>query len=113
MSVAIEAAMTLAAPQDPADRARERLQQSRMDIVSLVEALRGSRRRDDDAFPRSFIMRAATGRGGRLIASGAALGLVLARPGLLPIVGRLIPWAPLVPMLGTVLNRYLVRRKNP
>ena len=98
---------------DSADRARERLRQSRLDIVSLAEALKGDRRRDDDAFPRSFIMRAATGRGGRLIASGAALGLVLARPGLLPIVGRLIPWAPLVPVLRTVLNRYLVRRKNP
>ena len=97
---------------DSADRARERLRQSRLDIVSLAEALKGDRRRDDDAFPRSFIMRAATGRGGRLIASGAALGLVLARPGLLPIVGRLIPWAPLVPVLRTVLNRYLVRRKN-
>lgn len=105
--------MTIRAPQDSADRARERLRQSRLDIMSLAEAIRGNRRRDDDAFPRSFIMRAATGRGGRLIASGAALGLALARPGLLPIVGRLIPWAPLVPVLSGVLNRYLVRRKNP
>jgi hypothetical protein len=107
-----EAAMTIAAPHDHADRALERLRQSRLEIVSLAAALRGNRRRDDDAFPRSFIMRAATGRGGRLIAGGAALGLALARPGLLPIVGRLIPWAPLVPVLRTVLNRYLVRRKN-
>ena len=111
--MAIEAAMTLTAPPDPADRARERLQQSRLDIVLLVEALKRNRRRDDDAFPRSFIIRAATGRGGKLIASGAALGLLLARPGLLPIVGRLIPWAPLAPILRFVLNRYLVRRKNP
>jgi hypothetical protein len=108
-----EAATAIGSPQDSADRARERLRQSRLDIVALAEALKGDRRRDDDAFPRSFIMRAATGRGGRLIASGAALGLVLARPGLLPIVGRLIPWAPLVPVLRTVLNRYLVRRKTP
>ena len=99
-------------PQDSADRARERLRQSRLDIVSLAEALKGDRRRDDDSFPRSFIMRAATGRGGRLIATGAALGLALARPGLLPIVGRLIPLAPWVPLLHRVLNRYLVRRKN-
>ena len=105
--------MPIGAPQNSADRARERLRQSRLDIMSLAEAIRGNRRRDDDAFPRSFIMRAATGRGGRLIASGAALGLALARPGLLPIIGRLIPWAPLVPVLSSVLNRYLVRRKNP
>jgi len=108
-----ETVMALTAPPDSADLALQRLRQSRLEIVSLAEALKGNRRRDDDAFPRSFIMRAATGRGGRLIASGAALGLALARPGLLPIVGRLIPWAPLVPVLRTVLNRYLVRRKNP
>lgn len=111
--MASEAAMTIGAPQDSADRACERLRESRLDMVSVAEALKGNRRRDDDAFPRSFIMRAVTGRGGRLIASGAALGLALARPGLLPIVGRLIPWAPLVPVLHSVLNRYLVRRKNP
>ena len=105
--------MTLESPQDSADRARERLRQSRLDIVALAEALKGDRRRDDDSFPRSFIMRAATGRGGKFIASGAALGLALARPGLIPIVGRLIPWAPWVPVLHSVLNRYLVRRKNP
>ena len=104
--------MTIRAPEDSVDQVRERLRQSRLDIVSLAQAIRGNRRHDDDAFPRSFIMRAATGRGGRLIASGAALGLALARPGLLPIVGRLIPWAPLVPVLRSVLNRYLVRRKN-
>jgi hypothetical protein len=101
------------AARDAADRAQERLRESRLEIVSLAEALKGNRRRNDEAFPRSFIMRAATGRGGKLIASGAALGLALARPGLLPIVGRLIPWAPLIPVLRTVLNRYLVRRKNP
>jgi hypothetical protein len=111
--MAIEAAMTIGAPQDSADRARERLRQSRLEIVSLAEAIKGSRRRDDDAFPRSLIMRAVTGRGGRLMAGGAALGLALARPGLLPIVGRLIPWAPLLPVLSSVLNRYLVRRKDP
>ncbi len=106
--------MTSAIASDAAAaRAQERLRESRFEIVSLAEALKGNRRRDDDAFPRSFIMRAATGRGGKLIASGAALGLALARPGLLPIVGRLIPWAPLIPVLRTVLNRYLVRRKNP
>lgn len=105
--------MNVTAPHDSADLALQRLRQSRLEIVLLAEALKGNRRRDDDAFPRSFIMRAATGRGGKLIASGAALGLALARPGLLPIVGRLIPWAPLVPVLRTVLNRYLVRRKNP
>jgi hypothetical protein len=108
-----EVAMTSAiASRAAADRAQERLRESRLEIVSLAAALKGNRRRDDDAFPRSFIMRAATGRGGKLIASGAALGLALARPGLLPIVGRLIPWAPLIPVLRTVLNRYLVRRKN-
>ena len=105
--------MTSTVAQDPVEQARERLRQSRADIVLLAAALKGNRRRDDDAFPRSFIMRAATGRGGRLIAGGAALGLVLARPGLLPIVGRLIPWAPLVPVMSSILNRYLVRRKNP
>jgi hypothetical protein len=101
-----------AALQDPGDRALDRLRESRLEIASLAQALKGNRRRGEESFPRSFIMRAATGRGGRLIASGAALGLALARPGLIPIVGRLIPWAPLIPVLRTVLNRYLVRRKN-
>jgi len=104
--------MTMGAAQERADRARERLRQSRLELVSLTQAIKGSRRRDDDAFPRSFVMRAVTGRGGRLVAGGAALGLALARPGLIPIVGRLIPWAPLLPVLRTVLNRYLVRRNN-
>jgi hypothetical protein len=112
--MSIEATMMSgAASQDSADRALERLRESRLEIVSLAKALKGNRRQNDEAFPRSFIMRAATGRGGKLMASGAALGLALARPGLLPIVGRLIPWAPLIPVLRTVLNRYLVRRKNP
>ena len=97
---------------DPADRARERLRQSRLDIVSLAEAIKGDRRRDDDAFPRSVLMRAATGRSGRLIAAVRRWDLTLVRPGLLPIVGRLIPWAPWVPVLRSVLNRYLVRRKT-
>jgi hypothetical protein len=105
--------MTDVATQNPGDRARARLQQSRLAIVLLAEALKGNRRHGEDSFPRSFIMRAATGRGGRLIASGAAVGLALARPRLIPIVARLIPWAPLLPVLRTVLNRYLVRRKNP
>ena len=104
--------MTMGAAQERADRARERLRQSRLELVSLTQAIKGSRRRDDDAFPRSFVMRAVTGRGGRLVSGGAALGLALARPGLIPIVGRLIPWAPLLPVLRTVLNRYLVRRNN-
>ncbi len=104
--------MTTGALRDPGDLARERLQQSRLAIVLLAEALKGNRRHGENDFPRSFIMRAATGRGGRLVASGAALGLALARPGLIPIVARLIPWAPLLPVLRTVLNRYLVRRKN-
>ena len=104
--------MKIAAPHDPAQQALERLRESRLEIVSLAGALKGNRRRHDDAFPRSFIMRAAMGRGGRLIAGGAALGLAIARPGLLPIVARLIPWAPLLPVLRTVLNRYLVRRNN-
>lgn len=103
--------MTRGVSPDPAERARERLRQSRLDIVSLAEAIKGDRRRDDDAFPRSVLMRALTGRTGRLIAGGAALGLTLVRPGLLPIVTRLIPWAAWVPVLRSVLNRYLVRRK--
>ena len=62
--------MTSAALQDPGERARARLQQSRLAIVLLAEALKGNRRHGEDDFPRSFIMRAATGRGGRLVGAG-------------------------------------------
>jgi hypothetical protein len=90
--------------------ARARLRQSRAEIVELATALGGGGRNDQNSFPRSNLMRLATGRSGLLVASGAMLTLGVLRPGLLPLLGRLIPWTPLVPVLRTLLNRYLVRR---
>jgi len=103
---------TEAPPLDPFGTSSARLQQSRRDIVQLITALRGDGCGVADEFPRSRLMRLAFGRHGRAVVGGAALGLVVLRPGLLPLFGRWIPWAPLVPVLRAVLKRYLVRRKE-
>jgi hypothetical protein len=102
--------MAIESTADSIERTRARLRQSRAEIFELACALRGGRRHADDAFPRSAIMQLATGRAGRMFAGGALLSLAVLRPGLLPLLGRLIPWAPLVSVLRSVLNRYLVRR---
>ncbi len=92
---------------------RARLRQSRLDIVQLLAALQGQPQGPADEFPRSRLMRLALGRGGRVLVGGAALSVALLRPGLLPLLGRWVPLAPLVPLLRATLNRYVVRRKTP
>jgi hypothetical protein len=92
------------------DAACERLHQTRAQFVALAHEWRDGPPRSADTFPRSAIMRAATGRNGRMLLSGAALSLAVMRPGLLPLIGRLTRLAPWVPLLSGVVNRYLVRR---
>jgi len=79
----------------------ERLRLSRTEIVALAKELKGDSGAGGHAFPRSAIMRAAMGLG------GAVLGLTLLRPGLFKALERL---APMAPLLGSVVKRYLVRR---
>jgi hypothetical protein len=90
------------------DEPRERLRRSRNEIVALAAKLRRDGARANSAFPRSAIMRAATGPTGRKVLGGAALMLALMRPGLLRTAGRMLPVA--MPLLRSALNRYLVRR---
>ena len=98
----------------PIDQTRTRLRQSRVEIVALISEIKdqsqgrvppGSR-----AFPRSVLMRAAMGPSGRMLLVGAALALAVLQPRLVPLVIRLTRWAPLLPLLRSVVNRYLVRR---
>jgi len=98
----------------PIDQTRTRLRQSRVEIVALISEIKdqsqgrvppGSR-----AFPRSVLMRAAMGPSGRMLLAGAALALAVLQPRLVPLVIRLTRWAPLLPLLRSVVNRYLVRR---
>jgi hypothetical protein len=86
----------------------ERLRRSRAQIVELAMDLKGGPAHSPPAFPRSAIMRAATGRTGRTLLSGAAIAVTLMRPGLLRGAARLLPFA--MPLLRGALNRYLVRR---
>jgi hypothetical protein len=85
----------------------ERLRLSRTEIVALAKELKGDSGAGGHAFPRSAIMRAAMGSGGRALLGGAVLGLTLLRPGLFKALERL---APMAPLLGSVVKRYLVRR---
>jgi hypothetical protein len=92
---------------DAASDAVERLRLSRTEIIALAKELRGDTQAGSDAFPRSAIMRAATGSSGRALLSGATLALALLRPGLFTALERL---APMGPLLRSVVKRYLVRR---
>ena len=88
-------------------RTRERLRASRAEILSAVRQIRGESRPESLTFPRSLIMRALLGQGGRALLGGAALGLGLWRPRLIKTLWRL---APLAPLVRGALNRYLLRR---
>lgn len=109
-----EAPMTAADRENSIEASRDRLRRSRAEIVASLESLQLRRlhHRPEDPFPRSGIMRAALGHNGRLILGGAALMLALLRPGLLPVAARFARFAPLVPVVRNLLNRYVVRR-NP
>ena len=88
------------------DAACERLQHSREEIFGLVHSLRGDDPLSDEnpEFPRSRLMRALTGNGGRMLLSGAALAATMLRPTLF---GRASKVAGL---LRPVLFRYLLPR---
>lgn len=62
-----------------------RLQRSREEIFALARDLVGEYASDvgHAPFPRSRLMRALTGRGGRLLLGGAALAATVLRPSLL------------------------------
>jgi hypothetical protein len=93
------------------ERTRERMRQSRAEVVAALSALKGRHSHAADGpFPRSALMRAATGHNGRLVLGGAALTLALLRPGLLPMAARVARFAPWIPLIRNVVNRYLVRR---
>ena len=106
--------MTAADRERSIEGSRDRLRQSRADIVASLQSLQLRRlhHRPEDPFPRSGIVRAALGHNGRLILGGAALTLALLRPGLIPVAARFARFAPLLPLARNLLNRYLVRR-NP
>lgn len=91
-------------------RTRDRLRRTRADVVASLNILKSRHSPGPDEFPRSAIMRAAIGHNGRLVLGGAALMLALLRPGLLPIAARVARFAPLIPVLRNLLNRYLARR---
>ena len=62
------------------------MQRSRREIFTLARALRGdyaSAAQDEGAFPRSRLMRALTGKPGRVLFGGAALAATVLRPSLL------------------------------
>jgi hypothetical protein len=63
----------------------ERLQRSREEIFALAHGLVGEYPSADGhpPFPRSRLMRALTGHGGRILLGGAALAAAMLRPSLL------------------------------
>jgi hypothetical protein len=70
---------------DRIEQTRARLMRSRAEIFQLMHQLADDRAAEAslDAFPRSRLMRAASGKGGKLLLLGAALSLALGRPRLL------------------------------
>ena len=98
----------------PIDQTRARLRQSRVEIVALISEIKdqsqGQAPPGSRGFPRSLLMRAAMGPSGRMLLGGAALALAVLQPRLVPLVIRLPRGAPLLPLLRSVVNRYLVRR---
>jgi hypothetical protein len=109
-----EVPMTAADRQRSIEGSRDRLRQSRAQIVASLQALQLRRlhHHPEDPFPRSGIMRAAFGHNGRMILGGAALTLALLRPGLIPVAVRFARFAPLVPVVRNLINRYVVRRNS-
>jgi hypothetical protein len=64
---------------------RERLQRSREEIFALAHGLLGGygRAEAQEPFPRSRLMQALTGNGGRMLLGGVALAASMLRPSLL------------------------------
>jgi hypothetical protein len=96
---------------------RERLRTSRAEFLAVARQMKGDGDGDGEGegedrpenthFPRSAIMRALLGDGGRALWGGAALGLGMWGPRWIRTLWRL---APLTPLLRGALNRYLMRR---
>jgi len=86
---------------------RERLRSSRAEIFTLARQIKGEGSPNTLAFPRSLIMRALLGQGGRALLGGAALGLGMWGPRWVKALWRL---APLAPLLRGAVNRYVMRR---
>jgi uncharacterized membrane protein YqjE len=83
-----------------------RLMRSRAEIFELMQQLTRDRAAEGPlgTFPRSRLMRAATGKGGKWLLSGVALSLALARPRLLWGIVRLAT------RLQPLALRYLAQR---
>jgi hypothetical protein len=89
---------------DRIEQTRARLTRSRAEIFELIHQIAGDRAADAplNAFPRSRLMRAASGKGGKLLLWGAALSIGLTRPRLLWSVARFAT--------QPLLLRYLAQR---
>jgi hypothetical protein len=70
---------------DCIEQTRARLMRSRAEIFDLIHQIAGDRAADAplNAFPRSRLMRAASGKGGKLLLWGLALSVGITRPRLL------------------------------
>ena len=90
------------------ESARERLRRSREEILSLAHALRGDYTAasddEDNAFPRSRVMRALAGKQGRMLLGGAALAATVLRPSMLWRASKLAG------LLRPLLFRYVLPR---
>ena len=88
------------------EAACQRLQRSREEIFALAHGLRGNTALGEEraAFPRSRLMRALAGNGGRMLLGGAALAATMLRPSLL--------WraTKLAGLLRPLLFRYVLPR---
>lgn len=107
--------MSTESPRQSVRMARERLEATRAEVSEALALLHVDRRgtrdhRERTGFPRSAIMRAAATREGRFAIAAAALGILAVRPGLIPVVWRIGRVMPVLPIVRSLLNRYLVRR---
>jgi hypothetical protein len=93
-------------PTDRIEQTRARLRRSRAEVFELAHVLvgEGPANAADPAFPRSHLMRLATGKGGKVLLWGAALGVALMRPKLLWGVARVAT------TLQPLAIRYLMQR---
>jgi hypothetical protein len=91
---------------DAIEQTRARLARSRAEIFALAHELKGDAPRQSatDGFPRSHIMRALSGLGGKFVLLGAAVAVALLRPKVLWTILRLTP------RLQPLLIRYLAHR---
>lgn len=91
---------------DRIEQTRARLMRSRAEIFELIHQIAGDRVPDAplSAFPRSRLMRAASGKGGKMLLWGVALSVGLTRPRLLWSIVRIASG------LQPLALRYLAQR---